>query len=128
MNKTNLTSAAIAIAMAIPVIVTPAASLAETSEAQPASPPVLLAQATKLSTGMAITPANAKRELLAELSRLTPEQKRKIGAARINKVSQFSGAELVSLRCFTNGVGCTGTSGFTQGVICCALRMKANTN
>lgn len=124
MNKTNITSAAIAVAMAIPVFVNPAASLAQTSMAQSANPQVLLAQAT----GGAATPAGAKRELLAELSRMTPAQKRKIGAARINKVSQLSGAELIRIRCFTSGVGCQGTSGFTQGVICCALKVQGNSN
>ena len=128
MNKTSITSVAIAAAMALPAIFNPVASLAETNQAPTASPQILLAQATKQSTGVAITPNNAKRELLAELARLTPEQKREIGAGRIGKISQLSGSEVVALGCFTHGVGCKGTSGFTKGVICCVLKRNTSSN
>jgi hypothetical protein len=114
MNRKTLTSSALAIAVAMPAIINPVVSMADAQKQRP----VLLAQTKTLAD----TPSNAKRALMAELSRLTAAQKREIGEGRIGPISQLSGNEILQAGCFTHGVGCQGTSGFTHGVICCVLK------
>lgn len=119
MSKKAYANAAIALAVAVPNLISPAAALSDGRHGQmsktvPAK--VQVAAATKK-----ITPRNARRQLQAELRRLTPAQKRKIGKGRIGKINQLSGNELVAKGCFTHGVGCKGIPAFTNGVICCAI-------
>jgi hypothetical protein len=113
MNKKNLANATLAALVAVPALVNPTASMAAGTTAQ-----FKMAQ----SKQVAVTPRNAKRELMAELQRLTPKQKAQIGAGRIDQLADVSGGEIVRGGCFTSGVGCQGTSGFTQGVICCVIK------
>lgn len=123
MSKNSYATAAIALAVVVPNLINPATALTDNRHGQTSATAsfvapveIQVAAATKKAT-----PTNARRQLKAELRRLTPAQKRKIGKARIGKINQLSGNELVAKGCFTHGVGCQGIPAFTKGVICCAI-------
>lgn len=121
MNKTKATSTALALAVALPNIITPVMAAPGQGVNTLAAPQksVVLAQ-TKKTTKKA-SPAQLKSMLNKELAEMTPAQKRQIGADRINKLAVMSGDQIARGGCFTQGVGCQGTSGFTSGVLCCLI-------
>lgn len=120
MNKTKSTSAVLALVVALPNFITPViAAQNNTTNALPASENrVLLAQAKRTKKA---EPAELKRLLTKQLAEMTPAQKKEIGQSRINQLSALSGDEIARGGCFTQGVGCQGTSGFTSGVVCCVI-------
>lgn len=120
MNKTKSTSAVLALVVALPNFITPViAAQNNTTNALPASEKrVLLAQAKRTKKA---EPAELKRLLTKQLAEMTPAQKKEIGQSRINQLSALSGDEIARGGCFTQGVGCQGTSGFTSGVVCCVI-------
>ncbi len=118
MTKSKTTTAMLALAVALPNFITPVIAAQNTS-AMPASEK-RMAQSKTLSTKKA-KPAELKKMLNKELAEMTPAQKKEIGQARINQLKAISGDEIARGGCFTHGVGCKGTSGFTGGVACCLI-------
>lgn len=120
MNKSKSTSALLALAVALPNFITPVIA------AQKTAATVLPVQEKRVSpTQKMLTkkaePAELKKMLNEELARMTPAEKKQIGQARINQLKAISGDEIARGGCFTQGVGCQGTSGFTSGVLCCVI-------
>lgn len=118
MTKSKTTTAMLALAVALPNFITPV-SATQNNSAMPASEK-RMAQSKTLSTEKA-KPAELKKMLNKELAEMTPAQKKEIGQARINQLKAISGDEIARGGCFTHGVGCKGTSGFTGGVACCLI-------
>lgn len=133
MNKSKSTSALLALAVALPNFITPVIAAQNTGatvmpiaekrvapmqkmEIKKAQPSELKKMQTKKAE-----PAELKKMLNKELARMTPAEKKQIGQARINQLKAISGDEIARGGCFTQGVGCQGTSGFTSGVLCCVI-------
>ena len=123
MSRKNYANPAIALAVALPNLIHPSVALAANGVDKTKPKEIIIAQAKvkKAKKSRKITPANAKKQLMVELSRLSSARKREIGNARIGKLNSLSGNEIVRSGCFTHGFGCTGHPGITQGVICCAI-------
>ena len=130
MSQKNYVIPMVALAVAIPSLVIPTVALATDGTNKAKSNEIVIAQAKvkkkakvrkKVGKTRKATPANAKKQLKAELKRLTPAQRSKIGKARIGKLNSLSGNVVVARGCFTNGVGCAGIPAFSKGVICCAI-------
>lgn len=129
MLKKNYAISAVALAVAIPALISPAVAQATTGTYQARTGEIVIAQATKkkvVKKKKAVkikraTPKNAKIELQAALKRLTPAQKREIGNARLGGLNKLSGNQVIAGGCFTKGVGCSGIPAFSKGVICCAI-------
>jgi len=130
MYQKNYVNPVVALAVAIPSLVIPTVALATDGANKAKSNEIVIAQAKvekkakvrkKVGKTRKTTPANAKKQLKAELRRLTPAQRKEIGKARIGKLNSLSGNIVVARGCFTNGVGCAGIPAFSNGVICCAI-------
>jgi len=130
MYQKNYVNPVIALAVAIPSLVIPTVALATDGTNKVKSNEIVIAQAEvkkkakvrkKVGKTRKTTSANAKKQLRAELKRLTPAQRSEIGEARIGKLNSLSGNVVVARGCFTNGVGCAGIPAFSNGVVCCAI-------
>lgn len=120
MNKSKSTSAMLALAVALPNFITPVIAAQNTGSTVLPASEKRQSPTQKMQTKKA-KPAELKKMLNAELARMTPAEKKEIGQARINQLKAISGDEIARGGCFTQGVGCQGTSGFTTGVLCCLI-------
>lgn len=120
MNKSKSTSALLALAVALPNFITPVIAAQNTGATVLPVAEKRVAPTQKMQMKKA-EPAELKKMLNEELARMTPAEKKQIGQARINQLKAISGDEIARGGCFTQGVGCQGTSGFTSGVLCCVI-------
>ena len=120
MNKSKSTSALLALAVALPNFITPVIAAQKTAATVLPVQEKRVSPTQKMQTKKA-EPAELKKMLNEELARMTPAEKKQIGQARINQLKANSGDEITRGGCFTQGVGCQGTSGFTSGVLCCVI-------
>lgn len=120
MNKSKSTSALLALAVALPNFITPVIAAQNTGATVLPVAEKRVSPTQKMQTKKA-EPAQLKKMLNEELARMTPAEKKQIGQARINQLKAITGDEIARGGCFTQGVGCQGTSGFTSGVLCCVI-------
>lgn len=120
MNKSKSTTAMLALAVALPNFITPVIAAQNTGAI---ALPVVEKRVspTQKMEAKKTKPAELKKMLSKELAEMTPAQKKEIGQARINQLKAITGDEIARGGCFTQGVGCQGTSGFTSGVLCCVI-------
>lgn len=124
MNRKHL-QIGFALAVAAPNILAAPIAVAGGAAKSPLPQDITLVQAASKTKG-AVTPAAARSALQAELRSLTPAQKKQIGEPRLAKLKAMSGNEIIAGGCtanITQGVGCKGTKGFTQGLFCCILKI-----
>ncbi len=130
MNKSKSTSALLALAVALPNFITPVIAAQNTGATvlPVAEKRVAPTQKMQMKERASPTekmqmkkaqPAQLKKMLNEELAKMTPAEKKQIGQARINQLKAISGDEIARGGCFTQGVGCQGTGGFTRGVLWC---------
>ena len=134
MNRKQIKTVLLAAAISTPGSLVAGAASAETSntyllahtKTAPSSTPA--APSTTLRA-TSLTEARARDELQKELKALTPAQRREFGEDRIARLQRMSPKQLLDTavaagagQCVSQGVGCTGTPGFSKGFICCLAK------
>lgn len=128
MNRKQIKTVLLAAAIGTPGLLAAGAAAAESS-----ADAFLLAQTrTAPSTTLGastLTETQARNELQKELNALTPAQRRELGEERIARMQRMSPKQLLDTavaagagQCVSQGVGCTGTPGFSKGFVCCLAK------
>lgn len=128
MHRRTSRMKALAIAVATPNLVTNAVAFdnrgAELGVASQADT-VILAQNNRLQQNQTVTPEDAQRAVRAELSKMSAEDKARLGRSQV-EIEKLAVEPAALTKCATNithGIGCMDPA--TGGYTCCILTLGA---
>ncbi len=87
--------------------------------------PIIIAQKTRNDRTKKISESQARRMVRAELAKMSPAQKARLGRSQVEIENLAVETMAISTCCLTptNGVGCTDPA--TGGIACCLITLKA---